>query len=156
MRIEPFLELSHRDHGRAATALADLPMSMPQHVPIRGGRAEEDAPDPHHMSPRQFAEWAYDLYLEGVMRWQDYRLAGFPSELHPSFEATIGALTGEKAEPDRPRDMLLEWERRHAFERRHHGRESAAAARCARIIELLRREAEGRVSRPRPGPAATR
>lgn len=145
MKIEPFLDLPPASHRR----LPDLPMSLPQHP-------ADDGPDPRRMSPRQFAEWAHDLYIEGLMPWQEYRLAGFPSELHPSFDVTIGALTGERAEPDRPRDMLLDWERRHAFERRHHGRDSLAAERCARIVALLRRQAEGRVSPPPPAPAATR
>ncbi len=155
MKLEPYLRMPNGCNSPPGPmAPLDLPMSVSRPVPPAVPAA--DGVDPHRMSPRQFAEWAYDVYLEGQMLWQDYRLAGFPSELHPSFEMTIGALTGERAEPDRPRDMLLEWERRHAFERRHHGRDSAVAERCARIVALLRWEADGRVSRPPFAPVATR
>lgn len=138
MRIEPFLEWPRRLRSTRPpppSPEADEPMmSLPELAPP----PSRDGPDPRRMSPRQIAEWAHELYLSGAMAWEDYRLVGFPSELHPSFDETIGALTGERAEPDRPRDMIAEWERRHAFERRYYGRDSATARRSARILELLR------------------
>lgn len=155
MKIEPFLEWPRRlGRGSAAAAAtaAESPLSTPALPDLRPQRI---GTDPHGMSPRQFAEWAHDLYIEGLMSWDDYRVAGFPSELHPSFDRTIGALTGERAAPDRPRDMIVEWERRYGFERRHHGGESPAARRCARILDLLRWQAEGRLNPP-PAPRARR
>ncbi len=143
MTIEPFLEWPPRGGG------ALVPVRMPggpdaPSAPMSRPMPDlaEDGPDPRHMSPRQFADWAHELYIEGVLGWHEYRVAGFPSELHPDFAATIGALTGERAEPDRPRDMLLEWERRLSFDRRHNGRDSVEAARSGRILDLLRRQAE--------------
>ena len=75
------------------------------------------APDPglRAMSPRDFADFTHELYLAGRLDWAEYRMVGFPSELDPRWDATIGALTGERAAPDRPRDMLAEWERRVDF-----------------------------------------
>lgn len=64
------------------------------------------------ISPRELAELAHELYLSGSLNLADYLLLGFPSELHPAFDRTIGALTGRKAQPDRPRDMIREWENR--------------------------------------------
>lgn len=97
-------------------------------------------PDPRHISPRDFAEFTHELYMEGQLSWEEYQLVGFPSELDPRWDETIGALTGEKAEPDRPRDMLTEWERRVDFERRYN-RDPVHVARAERVLALLRREA---------------
>lgn len=64
------------------------------------------------ISPRDLAALAHELYLEGGIVLDEYLLLGFPSELNPAFDRTIGALTGRKAQPDRPRDMIREWENR--------------------------------------------
>ena len=49
------------------------------------------------MSPRQMADWAYELYLSGALTWEEYCMAGFPAELHPDYNQTVGALTGVRA-----------------------------------------------------------
>lgn len=97
--------------------------------------------DLHHISPRQFADLAHELYFEGRLNWQEYRMVGFPSELDPRFDETIGALTGEKAEPDNPRDMLAEWERRVDFERRY-TKDDRQVRRAERILAVLRQVGE--------------
>jgi hypothetical protein len=71
-----------------------------------------------NISPRHFAEITHELYLEGILSWEEFQQVGFPSELDPRFDETIGALIGEKANPDQPRDMLGQWEERVAFEQR--------------------------------------
>lgn len=98
------------------------------------------------MSPRELAAWAYELYLEGCLTWPEYRMLGFPSELHPRFDETIGALTGERAEPDRPRDMLTIWERRLEFERRYNLDSPETIRRSERIVHLLRQADAPRVA----------
>ncbi len=90
------------------------------------------------MSPRDFADFAHELYLSGRLGWTEYRMVGFPSELDPRWDATIGALTGEKADPDRPRDMLAEWERRVDFMHRFQAADPATAA-AERILAVLER-----------------
>ncbi|MBF0326728.1 hypothetical protein [Magnetospirillum moscoviense] len=95
-----------------------------------------------HMSPRRFAEIAHELYLEGVLRWEEYQWIGYPSELHPDFDLTIGALTGEKAQPDRPRDMLGEIEDRIEFLKRHGGHQTPGFWRAERALDVLRRQGE--------------
>ncbi len=77
------------------------------------------------ISPRDFADFVHELYLSGCLSWDEYRMVGFPSELDPRWDSTIGALTGERAEPDRPRDMLAEWERRVDFMRRYQAADNA-------------------------------
>lgn len=101
--------------------------------------------DLRNMSPRQFAETAHELYLEGSLRWEEYQLVGFPSELHPSYDSTIGALTGEPAAPDRKRDMLAEVETHVAFLRRFTTRHEDNW-RAERALDVLRRQAEPRYS----------
>jgi hypothetical protein len=82
------------------------------------------APEPprfdlRNMSPREFADVTHELYMEGTLSWDEFQMVGFPSELDPRYNATIGALTGEKAQPDQPKDMLGHWEQRVVFERKY-------------------------------------
>ncbi len=104
--------------------------------PLRGTTVEV-----RRMSPRQMAEWAYELYLSGALTWEEYCIAGFPAELHPEYNRTIGALTGVSAQPDWPRDMVREWEERLAFARRHHTTVGADVRRTEKIVRLLYRHA---------------
>lgn len=67
------------------------------------------------ISPHDFACFAYELYMAGELNWEEYLLTGFPSEMHPRFNETIGALTGEYATPNAPKDMLSAWEDRVDF-----------------------------------------
>ncbi|MTJ79806.1 MAG: hypothetical protein F8N37_02125 [Telmatospirillum sp.] len=90
-----------------------------------------------NMSPRQLADWAHEKYLLGQLSWQDYLVAGFHVELHPDYNATIGALTGEVATPDRPRDMVREWEERLAFFSRHNTPDDPLVRRVSKILSLL-------------------
>jgi len=119
----------------APAAAAPTVIALP---PPRDRRPRHDL---RHVSPRRFAEIAHELYLEGSLQWAEYQLVGFPSELHPDYDATIGALTGQKAEPNRPRDLLAEWEERVDFMRRHH---DPALAVAESALAVLRRQAEPR------------
>jgi len=89
------------------------------------------------MSPRQMADWAHEMYMTGWISWDEYR-AAIPPELLPGFDATIGALTGEFAEPNRPRDMLREWEERLDFARRYSRSSGPQLKLAERIVSLLR------------------
>ena len=64
------------------------------------------------ISPRELSSLAFELYLGGNLGLDDYLLIGFPSELYPAYDRTIGALVGKRARPDHPRDMIREWENR--------------------------------------------
>ena len=71
------------------------------------------------ISPRAIHALSEDLYAGGVLTWDEHAALSFQAELHPDFERTIGALTGERPLPDQPRDFVKEWEKRLDFERRY-------------------------------------
>ena len=82
--------------------------------------APQDAPyNMRAISPRDFADATHELYMDGTLSWDEFKMVGFPSELDPRFDETIGALIGEKANPDQPKDMLGQWEQRVDFEKRY-------------------------------------
>ncbi len=110
--------------------------------------------DPRRMSPRQLGDWAHDMYLAGALSWEDYCLVGFPAELHPDYNRTVGALTGRMAQPDAPRDMVEDWEERLAFTLRHHNPLAIEVRRVERVLSLLRRQASARAAAPPRGPGS--
>ena len=90
-------------------------------------------------TPRHMAELSLELYVLGYIDWDEYAMLAFQSELHPDFDRTIGALTGEKADPDRPRDFLAWWEERLAFERTYNPDDRRLLDRTLRIVNLFRK-----------------
>lgn len=95
--------------------------------------------DMHRLSPRQMANLSSDLYAAGVVSFDDYAALAFQPELHPDFARTIGALTGERAEPDRPQDFVQLWEDRAEFQRRHNAARADLVRQSERIAQVLRR-----------------
>jgi len=95
--------------------------------------------DMHRLSPRQMANLSSDLYAAGVVSFDDYAALAFQPELHPDFNRTIGALTGERAEPDRPRDFVALWDDRAEFQRRHNAARADLVKQSERIAQVLRR-----------------
>lgn len=112
------------------------PKAPPLALPPPGFEGERI--DARAMSPRQFADWVHEQYVAGILGWEDYG-AAIPTELHPGYDRTIGALTGQASEPDRPRDMVAEWEEKLAFLRRHNGWGAVSVRQAERILTLLRR-----------------
>ncbi len=98
----------------------------------------EERPDLRNMSPRELSDLSYELYLKGVLRWEEYRLVGFPPEMHPKYDQTVGALTEERAQPDRKRDMISEWEAKLDFERRRATDNPDHIARFERVLGVLK------------------
>jgi len=94
--------------------------------------------DIRRLSPRQMAETSLDLYVAGVLPWEEYAMLAFQAELHPDYNRTIGALTGEPAAPDRPRDFLGMWEERLRFEEEHNAENPHLVARTRRIVQVFR------------------
>lgn len=88
-------------------------------------------------TPRQIGELSMELYLAGWLSFEESALLGFQPELHPEYDRTIGALTGEPAEPDRPRDFISLWQDRRAFELRHNSGDFVLHQRIERIISVL-------------------
>ncbi|TVR83934.1 MAG: hypothetical protein EA405_02985 [Rhodospirillales bacterium] len=90
-------------------------------------------------TPREMAELGLDLRLCGVLNDVEYALLAFQADLHPDFATTVGALTGERPMPDRPRDYLALWQQRLAFERRRREPDHTLIQHILRIVMVLRR-----------------
>ena len=60
---------------------------------------------------------------------------------YSSAESGWDALMGTKAEPDRPRDFVADWEQRLLFELRYNPENADAVAQARRIVRALRRAA---------------
>ncbi len=91
------------------------------------------------MTPRAMVELSLELYLRGMITQAEYRLLAFQPEFHPAYGRTIGALTGRMAQPDRPRDFILHWQERLAFEASHGPVERLRVKRTRAILEVLTR-----------------
>jgi hypothetical protein len=94
--------------------------------------------DVRNLSPRKMADISMDLYAVGMLTWDEYSILAFQAELHPDFDKTIGALTGEIAQPDEPRDYVAIWEDRLAFEQRHNPSNSDFVEQTAHVVTVLR------------------
>ena len=94
--------------------------------------------DTHHLSPRQMSGLSLDLYAIGAISFDDYSALTFQPELHPDFDRTIGALTGERADPDRPRDFVRLWDDRADFQRRYNAARTDLVEQSERIASVLR------------------
>ncbi|NQV57020.1 MAG: hypothetical protein HQ503_14265 [Rhodospirillales bacterium] len=93
--------------------------------------------DVRWITPRQMADLSFDLYFSGHLSREQYAELAFQSELMPNFNQTIGALTGKRAEPDRPRDYTEIWHQRLEFEMEHLPNDSRILERTRKIIDLL-------------------
>jgi len=103
-----------------------------------GGLPDVAAVQVRNVSPREMGNIAMDLYVSGVLSWDEYSMLAFQPELHPNYDATVGALTGERASPDQPRDFVSQWEERLNFERRHNPGDRPLIRRTSRIVQVLR------------------
>ena len=142
-RREPTLTAARRSPSSRALAPA------PPRGADRGAPAGDmpDGLDLRNMSPRQMTEASFDLYVAGLLQREEYALLAFQPELHPDYDRTIGALTGEKAKPDRRRDFIAAWEERLAFERKYNQGDPETLKRTLRIVTLFRSiEAPGRLA----------
>jgi hypothetical protein len=120
-------------------ALADdaaEPYSTPMERASRGNYRI----DPRNMSPRQLADWAHEMYLCRMLTWEEYCMAGFPPELHPQYNRTVGALTGKLAQPDAPRNMIRVWEERLSFMLRYYEADEPDVQRVEKLLRLLRQQ----------------
>jgi len=91
-----------------------------------------------NVSPVEMVEISLDLYAMGLLSFDDYSALAYHSEIHPEYDRTIGALTGEPADPNRKRDFISEWENKHRFLRRNSPDNKRLVEQSARITELFR------------------
>ena len=94
-------------------------------------------PDPRFLTPREMQDVSLDLYANGHLTFEDYAELAFQPELHPAYPKTIGSLTGEPADPDRPRDFIKVWQDRLAYEQRHNPADAPTVKQAERIVEVL-------------------
>ena len=135
MRVEPKFD------GKAPTAKQIAAMNDGKR-PRSAKAPVVDLPqgfDIRNASPRHVAEVSMDFYVAGLLDWDEYAMLAFQPELHPDYNRTIGALTGDEAAPDRGRDFLAEWEERLAFEQKYRGERDETAMRTLRVVTLFRR-----------------
>lgn len=126
--------------GRADAA-ADIPEGEPgDEAPYHSGSNRRY--NLRRFTPREMSELSLDLYVAGLLGYEDYAVLAFQPELHPDYDTTIGALTGTKAQPDRPRDFIELWEDRLRFECTHNPENQKRIGRIRHILQLLRRVAE--------------
>lgn len=102
--------------------------------------AKMHADDIHvrYMTPRQMLLYSENLYAAGIISFDDYEKLAFQPDLHPDFARTIGALTGDKPQPDRPRDFIRRWQDRLEFAQRYHPANSHEVRQAFRILEVLK------------------
>lgn len=94
--------------------------------------------DVRALTPRQMSALCGELFLATMISCDEYLMMAFQPELHPDYDRTIGALIGEKADPDRPRDYVRRWTDRVEFEARYNAGDPAAIARARNILAVLR------------------
>jgi len=94
--------------------------------------------DVRHISPREMTDFSLDLYAAGVVAFDEYSALSLHPELHPDFDKTIGALTGDRAAPDRKRDFLGYWEEKLSFQERRSSPNPEELDRTRRIVTVLR------------------
>ena len=98
--------------------------------------------DVQAMTPREASDVGLQLYAEGLVTWDEYAEFAFQPELHPSYNETIGALLGERASPDQPRDFVSAWRDRLAYEQRYNAIDSPQVKSSQRITAILARLAD--------------
>lgn len=118
------------------------PTERPQRPQPVAPPIDDDSPIPgvdvRNASPRQITDASLDLYVAGLLSYEDYTALAFQPELHPDYNRTVGALTGERAQPDRRRDFVKYWNDRLQFDLRHNAQDSAQVRQSGRIHDLLK------------------
>ncbi|MBO6948430.1 MAG: hypothetical protein JJ855_10685 [Rhodospirillales bacterium] len=114
---------------------APIARKVEQLPPPQGGVR---VPDVRHMTPREMQDYSQNLYAGGVITFEDYEALAFQPDLHPDFERTIGALTGDKPQPDRPRDYIRQWSDRVEYTQRYYPQNSSEVRQAHRILEALK------------------
>lgn len=93
--------------------------------------------DIRSITPRKMIDLSFDLFFSGFLNKEQYADLAFQSELMPNFDQTIGALTGQRAQPDRPRDFTEIWLARLEFEKQH-ADDPRIIERTGKILDLLK------------------
>ncbi len=112
-------------------------LSPPDAAARRASRGRRKWHDVRRMSPREMLSYSQSLYAAGILGFDDYEALAFQPDLHPAYANTIGALTGEIASPDRPRNFVRVWQERLNYARRYHAADSTEVRQADRILTAL-------------------
>lgn len=97
----------------------------------------KSGPNVRYLSPREMIEYSQNLYAAGIIGFEDYEAMAFQPDLHPDFDKTIGALVGQRAAPDRPRDFIRHWQDRLNYVQRYYAADAEEVRQAARILKAL-------------------
>jgi hypothetical protein len=78
-----------------------------------------------------------ELYESGYLTSDQHTDLSFQPEMMPNFDVTIGALTGKRSEPDRPRNYAEVWRQRLKFKKTHAANAEHIIVRTQKILALL-------------------
>ena len=120
---------------------ANLPVPLPNTEEQRRDRAMQMAHvdvDIRSVPPREMSGLGLELYVSGHLSWDDYAELAFQPQLHPRYDATIGALEGKTAEPNTPQDFVRVWEERLSFDVRYNGDDTKRIQQTERIVGVMR------------------
>lgn len=110
------------------------PAPRPTLAPPTGRKT---GPNVRYLSPREMLNYSQDMYAAGIIGFEDYEAMAFQPDLHPDFDKTIGALTGQRAAPDRPRDFIRHWQDRLNYVQRYYPADAFEVRQANRILKAL-------------------
>ena len=87
--------------------------------------------------PRQMTKLNLAFYAGGIISYKDYAVLVFQPEPHPENDKSAGALTVEKAKPNKRRDLVDVWCQRLHSDLRHGPGRDRQTARIRGIIKQL-------------------
>ena len=128
--LETQVPKKHRDDVKPA------PPKAPRRA-IAPPNRRNAGPNVRYLSPREMLEYSQNLYAAGIIGFEDYEAMAFQPDLHPHFNKTIGALTGQVAAPDRPRDFIRHWQDRLNYVQRYYAADAREVRQANRILKAL-------------------
>ena len=151
MRIDPVLPRLAGETAEEPTGRALVPVDRPRLTQLlapgdaKSAARKRSSPfleiasvyDVGAITPREMVDLSFELYVSGFLTREQYHDLAFQAELMPNFDVTIGALTGERADPDRPRDYTEVWRARLKFEEVHLADDPRIVERTRQILDLL-------------------
>jgi len=89
------------------------------------------------ISPRNMANLSFDLYTSDCINRKQYLDLSYQVDLSPKYNKTIGALIGENAAPDKPKDYIVIWHKRLLFEQNYFGHDLGMRHHVKSILSIL-------------------
>lgn len=90
------------------------------------------------ITPRELVRLGRELYIAGHLNDEEFVLLTRQPDLHPAFDRTIGALIGDRADPERRHDAIAGWEARLRFLHMYPDQTAAQRDRIRHVLDVLR------------------